>query len=123
MSWGYTTLIGLTGLGVGAYVSETAKRAAGSVYDRVGGRGRAARAMNEVVMDVPAMWEGYSYDFEELEVVGMRLALIVTNHSDQLIKNVHVRMRRPSMTSTLRAWFRRSRHEQAPVSPSLVILA
>jgi hypothetical protein len=95
MSWGYSTLIGLTGLGVGAYVSETAKRAAGSVFDRIGGRGRAAHAMNQVVLEVPARWEGYSYEFEELDVVGMRLALTLTNHSDQLIKNVHVRMRRP----------------------------
>jgi hypothetical protein len=93
MNWLYTGLVGVAGLGVGAFVSEAAKQAAGSVSSRIGGRRRSARAMNAVVMDVLNMWKGFSYEYDDLQVVGMDVQVTLTNHSDQLVKNVRVRMR------------------------------
>jgi hypothetical protein len=96
MSLVATGLIGgLAGLVIGTFVSETIKQTVAAMFTRLAGRGHAARVMNAVVMEVPDTWEGYTYEYAELRVLGMRLAVTVTNHSDQLVKSVHVRMRRP----------------------------
>src|SRR5579885_1977162 len=97
MAWLYASVAGIGGVAIGAFVSQFARQGADSISKRIGARGNAARAMNAVVMEVPSDWDGYSYRVEDsdLTVVGMQLLVRVTNHSDQLIKNLHVRMLRP----------------------------
>jgi hypothetical protein len=87
-----TALIsGSVGLVIGLS-RDTIKGVVSLAFQSNESRRAQARAMREVVMDVGERWEGYAYEFNGLTVVGMRVSVNLRNFSDQLVKNVHVRM-------------------------------
>jgi hypothetical protein len=87
-------LAGLGGLAAGTFLSETIKGFLAVVFRRSEQRAQQAPQMRSVVMDVDPFVDAYFYDFEELRVLGFRAKVTLTNHSQQLVKNILVTMHR-----------------------------
>jgi hypothetical protein len=87
-----TALIsGLIGLVIGLG-RDTIRGVGAAALDSFERRRAQTPAMKAVVMDVAENWEGYSYEYGALTVVGMRVSVDLRNFSGQLVKNVRVRM-------------------------------
>jgi hypothetical protein len=82
---------GLIGLGIG--LSRDAIKGIGTAaFQSVERRRAQAPAMRAVVMDVAQKWEGYTYEYGVLTVVGIRVFVELRNFSGQLVKNIRVHM-------------------------------